>query len=170
MLSEVPNYLNAKLNLVPALWLLLTHIIHFYEKSFAPITAKLIQIQSHWLGSNYACAVVSCINFFYKDSGISTKLRLDASVTHLWRVDWCMCMCGCRIFVSVQNSFLTRLPRLGKVEKFNIEIQFLKPMFHFSGQRFTHGCFLWQPRTTRTNLLNISQSPWSFMIYWTLLP
>lgn len=32
LLPEVPNYLNAKLNLVPALWLLLTLIIHFYEK------------------------------------------------------------------------------------------------------------------------------------------
>lgn len=30
LLSEVPNYLNVNLNLVPALWLLLTLRIHFY--------------------------------------------------------------------------------------------------------------------------------------------
>lgn len=61
-LLELPNYRNAKLNLVPALWLLLTLIIHFYENGFAPITVKIIQIQSHWLGSNYSCRAVSCID------------------------------------------------------------------------------------------------------------
>lgn len=50
------------------------------KKGFAPITGKLIQIQNHLLGSNCACAVVSCINFFSKDSEMVTKLRLAASV------------------------------------------------------------------------------------------
>lgn len=59
--SDVPNYLNAKLDLVPALWPLLTLIIHFCKKSSAPNTGKLTQIQNRCLGSNYTHAVVLLI-------------------------------------------------------------------------------------------------------------
>lgn len=70
----------SKLNLVPALWLLLTLTIHFYKKGYAPTTAKLLQIENHWSGINCVCGVVSCVHFVYEDSEIFPKLRPAVSV------------------------------------------------------------------------------------------
>lgn len=70
----------SKLNLVPALRLLLTLTIHFYKKGYAPTTGKLIQIENHWSGINCACGVVSCVHFVYEDSEIFPKLRPAVSV------------------------------------------------------------------------------------------
>lgn len=56
--------------------MLLTLTIHnFYKKGYAPTTAKLIQIENHWSGINYACEVVSCVHFVYEDSEMFPKLR-----------------------------------------------------------------------------------------------
>lgn len=155
MLSEVANYLNAKLNLVPALWLLLTLIIHFYEKGFTPITAKLIQIQSHWFGNNYAHGLVSCINF------ISTR-TVRCSLSLGFMQSCLFVLCGWLyvhiwvLCVIVQNTCLTC-----KLLKSNIEIQFLTQVLNKS-LHITAFCDKW-PRTSFFHL-SIIQSVCSLLI------